>query len=229
MKKYNIILLPILFALLLCGCSQITAADADSRIDTTAEIETVSNAVQQSESEDDSALNSADGEVQASDEYMSEQLKPYIEELEKINEEFGFELVMCLSDSEEIAGAYDEFCSMSAEEFRDEIIGRINGNTAFVNDGDGNLIPKPHFIDVEHKEEKLAELQPYIEELEKINEELGINLAISLSSPEEIARAYKEYCSMSIEEYRYYVTNLYGMTVVSHDEDGDKITEYSDN
>lgn len=216
MKKYNIILLPILFAFLLCGCSQISAADADSRIDTTAEIETVSNAAQQSESEDDSALNSADGEVQASDEYMSEQLKPYIEELEKINEEFGFELVMCLSDSEEIAGAYDEFCSMSAEEFRDEIIGRINGNTAFVNDGDGNLIPKPHYIDVEQKEEKLAELQPYIEELEKINEELGINLAISLSSPEEIARAYKEYCSMSIEEYRDYVTNLYGTTQSYH-------------
>lgn len=229
MKKYNIILLPIIFALLLCGCSQITAADAGNRADTFNEIETVSNAAQQSESDNASALNSTGGEAQASDEYLPEQLKPYIEELEKINEEFGFDLVMCLSDSEEIAGAYDEFCSMSAEEFRDEIIGRINGNTAFVNDGDGNLIPKPHYIDVEQKEEKLAELQPYIEELEKINEELGINLAISLSSPEEIARAYKEYCSMSIEEYRDYVTNLYGTTVVSHDEDGDKITEYSDN
>lgn len=229
MKKYNIILLPILFALLLCGCSQITAADADNRIDTTGKIETISNAVQQSESDNALALNSADGEARTSDEYMSEQLKPYIEELEKINEEFGFDLVMCLSDSEEIAGAYDEFCSMSAEEFRDEIIGRINGNTAFVSDGNGNLIPKPHFIDVEQKEEKLADLQPYIEELEKINEELGINLSISLSSPEEIARAYKEYCSMSVEEYRDYVTNLYGTTVVSHNEDDDKTIEYSDN
>lgn len=228
MKKYKIILIPILFAFLFCGCTQIVATNSDNGVEATAEIETISDEVQ-SELEDDSALNSADGEARTSDEYMTEQLKPYIEELEKINEEFGFDLVMCLSDSEEIAGAYDEFCSMSAEEFRDEIIGRINGNTAFVSDGNGNLIPKPHYIDVEQKEEKLTELQPYIEELEKINEELGINLAISLSSPEEIARAYKEYCSMSVEEYRDYVNNLYGTTVVSHDEDGDKITEYSDN
>lgn len=228
MKKYKIILIPILFAFLFCGCTQIVATNSDNGVEATAEIETISDEVQ-SELEDDSALNSADGEARTSDEYMSEQLKPYIEELEKINEEFGFDLVMCLSDSEEIAGAYDEFCSMSAEEFRDEIIGRINGNTAFVSDGNGNLIPKPHFIDVEQKEEKLADLQPYIEELEKINEELGINLSISLSSPEEIARAYKEYCSMSVEEYRDYVTNLYGTTVVSHDEDDDKTIEYSDN
>lgn len=234
MKAHKKILLPALLSLslLLCGCSQVAAADTENSTDSADEI----NILQQSESEDTSSLNltddaddQTDGEAQTQEEYRLGQLQPYIEELEKINEKFDVDLVMRLSDPEEIDGAYNEFCSMSTEEFRDEIIGRIHGNIAFICDGDGNLIPMPHYIDVDQKEYKLAQLQPYIDELEKINEELGINLAVSWSGPESIAWAYKEYCSMSLEEYRDYIIKLCnGEITVSYDEDGNKIIHYFD-
>lgn len=55
---------------------------------------------------------------------------------------------------------------------------------------------------------QLAKLQPYVDELEKINSELGLDLLMCLSTPDEIATAYNNYCSMSIENFRNYVVEL---------------------
>lgn len=242
MKAYKKLLLPVLLSLSLslCGCSQIAAADAENSTDTSDEIEMILDMSQQTGSEDASVLDLTDGaneqtdtdkqndgETQTQEEYQLEQLQSYIDELEKINEKFGLDLVMCLSDSEEVAGAHNEFCSMSIEQFRDEIIDRIRGTASFTADENGILNPKPHYIDVDEKEYKLAQLQPYIDELEKINEELGIKLEMALYTPYQIAASYNEYCSESIEEFRDYIIKLYnGDITVSYDEDGNRTIHY---
>ena len=154
MKAYKKLLLPVLLSLslFLCGCSQIAAADTENSTDTSDEIEMISDMSQQIGSEDTSVLNSTDdadeqndGETQTQEEYQLEQLQPYIDELEKINEKFGLDLVMCLSDPEEIARAYNEFCSMSTEEFRDYIIKLCSGEITVSYDEDGNKII--HYFD----------------------------------------------------------------------------------
>lgn len=66
---------------------------------------------------------------------------------------------------------------------------------------------------------QLAKLQPYIDELKNINSELGSDLAMSVFTPDEIASAYNNYCSMSVEDFRNYVVQLYNNNVpVEYDE-----------
>ncbi|MBD5115012.1 MAG: hypothetical protein HDT46_07380 [Ruminococcaceae bacterium] len=237
MKKYKKILFLTLLVFSLCGCSQITAEDARNNAYTVEENEIISNMPGQNESDNTSFLNSTDdaneqtdSETQTQEEHQLAQLRPYIDELEKINDEFSLDLVMCLSDTEETAGAYNEFCSMSIEEFRDEIISRIRGDVSFIADENGILNPKPHYIDVDEKEHKLAQLQPYIDELEKINEELGVKLEMGLYTPYQIAASYNEYCSESIEEFRDHIIKLYnGEITITYDEYGNKTIHYADN
>ena len=237
MKKYKKILFLTLLVFSLCGCSQITAEDARNNAYTVEENEIISNMPGQNESDNTSFLNSTDdaneqtdSETQTQEEHQLAQLRPYIDELKKINDEFSLDLVMCLSDTEETAGAYNEFCSMSIEEFRDEIISRIRGDVSFIADENGILNPKPHYIDVDEKEHKLAQLQPYIDELEKINEELGVKLEMGLYTPYQIAASYNEYCSESIEEFRDNIIKLYnGEITITYDEYGNKTIHYADN
>lgn len=64
------------------------------------------------------------------------------------------------------------------------------------------------FADGTQTDYQLAKLQPYVDELEKINSEYGTKLLMSISTSDEIATAYNNYCSMSIENFRNYIVEL---------------------
>ena len=55
----------------------------------------------------------------------------------------------------------------------------------------------------------LSDLQPYLEELQAINEEFGYEIAADTSTEDAIAQCHSEFCSMTIPEFRDYVIDLY--------------------
>lgn len=65
------------------------------------------------------------------------------------------------------------------------------------------------YADNEIIEQQMNALQPYIDELNSINNELNLELCFSLSTPEEISVVYEEYSSMSIEKFRNCIIDSY--------------------
>lgn len=62
--------------------------------------------------------------------YLSD-LQPYFDELQAINEEFGYGIALCTSTEDDIAWLHSEFCSMTIPEYRDYIIDLYNSNYAY--------------------------------------------------------------------------------------------------
>lgn len=62
----------------------------------------------------------------------------------------------------------------------------------------------------------LSDLQPYVDELQSINDEFGYDIEFRFSSEEEILWAHSEYCSMTIPEFRDYVIDLYNTSYVNY-------------
>lgn len=60
-------------------------------------------------------------------------------------------------------------------------------------------------------------LQPYFDELQKINDEFGYGIALCTSTEDDVAWLYSEYCSMSIPEFRDYIIDLYNANYVHYD------------
>lgn len=65
------------------------------------------------------------------------------------------------------------------------------------------------FAEETHMAYKLKKLQPYVDELNSINEELGTDLVMLLSSQEDIDLAYSSYSNMEVDEFREYIIKLY--------------------
>ncbi len=70
-------------------------------------------------------------------------------------------------------------------------------------------LPQNVFAEETHMAYKLKELQPYVDELNSINEELGTDLVMLLSSQEDIDLAYSSYSNMKVDEFREYIIKLY--------------------
>lgn len=65
---------------------------------------------------------------------------------------------------------------------------------------------------------RLAALQPYVDELQAINEELGTDMQICLSGPEEIASSYEEFSKMAVNEFRDYIVKVYNDNYLNYSE-----------
>lgn len=61
--------------------------------------------------------------------YLSD-LQPYVDELQNINDEFGYGIALCTSTEDDVAWLHSEFCSMTIPEFRDYVIDLYNSKYA---------------------------------------------------------------------------------------------------
>lgn len=62
----------------------------------------------------------------------------------------------------------------------------------------------------------LSDLQPYINELQSINDEFGYGIEFCASTEDDILWAHSEYCSMTIPEFRNYVVDLYNTNYANY-------------
>lgn len=63
----------------------------------------------------------------------------------------------------------------------------------------------------------LSDLQPYINELQSINDEFGYGIEFSATTEDDVLWAHSEYCSMTIPEFRNYVIDLYNTDYANYD------------
>ncbi len=63
----------------------------------------------------------------------------------------------------------------------------------------------------------LSDLQPYINELQSINDEFGYGIEFYATTEDDVLWAHSEYCSMTIPEFRNYVVDLYNTNYANYD------------
>lgn len=74
------------------------------------------------------------------------------------------------------------------------------------------------FAEGNEAENQLIALQPYINELQAINQELGSDMQICISTPEEIASSYEEFSAMTVSEFRDYIIKTYNENYFNYEE-----------
>lgn len=74
------------------------------------------------------------------------------------------------------------------------------------------------FAEGNEAENQLIALQPYINELQAINQELGSDMQICISTPEEIASSYEEFSAMTVSEFRDYIIKTYNENYLNYEE-----------
>ncbi len=164
-----------------------------------------------------------------------EEFLPYVEELEHINEELGTDYEFAILDA--VADEYfDFYLSMSIEEFRDYFYGAYNNDIADPLPFDEYAVPETvetacsdipdtatkitgqivapdgtvyswDEISFLTEDEYPDEFMPYVEELNRINEELGTDFKFAIMDF-TVDECMDFYLSMSIEEFRDYIINV---------------------